>query len=102
AFWNTSLLHRDLAARNVLVFSLDPPLVKLTDFGLVSTAGLERYGWPKGHAMGTRWMAPESQPDADFHFDDKRSTRLAAFSSNWQHEVHLCLSRALATTASRP
>ncbi|CAE7564420.1 Src64B [Symbiodinium natans] len=71
AFWNSSLLHRDLAARNVLVFSLDPPLVKLTDFGLVATAGQERYGWPKGHAMGTRWMAPESQPDADFHFDDK-------------------------------
>ncbi|CAE7843611.1 glpV [Symbiodinium microadriaticum] len=71
AFWNSSLLHRDLAARNVLVFSLDPPLVKLTDFGLVATSGQERFTWPKGHAMGTRWMAPESQPDSDFHFDDK-------------------------------
>lgn len=71
AFWNSSLLHRDLAARNVLVFSLDPPLVKLTDFGLVATSGQERFTWPTGHAMGTRWMAPESQPDSDFHFDDK-------------------------------
>ena len=31
------------ALHEVLVFSLDPPLVKLTDFGLVATAGQERF-----------------------------------------------------------
>mmetsp|Transcript_20044 Transcript_20044/g.32003 ORF Transcript_20044/g.32003 Transcript_20044/m.32003 type:complete len:563 (-) Transcript_20044:136-1824(-) len=69
------LLHRDLAARNVLCFRFSPSdpslvLTKLTDFGLTIEIGGDP-AWPKGHAMGTRWMAPESQPDAAFEFSEK-------------------------------
>ena len=45
--------------------------VKLTDFGVVARRGLSKYDWPVNHAMGTRWMAPESQPEQGFHFDEK-------------------------------
>jgi diketogulonate reductase-like aldo/keto reductase len=74
ALFTAGLLHRDLAARNVLVFSFDPAdatkvNVKLTDFGLtIKTDGDP--AWPKGHAMGTRWMAPEAQPTAEFEFGE--------------------------------
>jgi serine/threonine protein kinase len=33
----SQVLHRDLAARNVLVTSLQPPIVKLSDFGRTTT-----------------------------------------------------------------
>ena len=74
ALLDAGLLHRDLAARNVLAFkfhSTDPELVevKLTDFGLTIPIGGDP-AWPPGHAMGTRWMAPEAQPTDAFEFSE--------------------------------
>ena len=64
ALASAGFVFRDLAARNVLAFGMSRTdaaevAVKLTDFGLMVGAGESR-AWPPGHAMGTRWMAPES------------------------------------------
>jgi len=55
-----NVVHRDLAARNVLVQSLDPPCVKVSDFGL------SKYVSPGLQAPNTflndlpiRWIPPE-------------------------------------------
>jgi serine/threonine protein kinase len=74
ALFDAGLLHRDLAARNVLAYSFSPDdpagiVVKLTDFGLTIPIGGDP-AWPPGHAMGTRWMAPEAQPTAAFEFGE--------------------------------
>ena len=63
ALTKAGYVFRDMAARNVLAFSLeeDAVSVKITDFGLMMRAGGDD-SWPPGHAMGTRWMAPESLP----------------------------------------
>jgi len=51
-------------------------VVKLTDFGVLCPVQQRdqknaAYAWPARHAMGTRWMAPEAQPEAGFWFDEK-------------------------------
>ena len=74
ALFDAGLLHRDLAARNVLAYNFPPDdpagvIVKLTDFGLTIPIGGDP-AWPPGHAMGTRWMAPEAQPTAAFEFGE--------------------------------
>ena len=46
------LVHRDLAARNLMIFSVNPPLVKLTDFGqalLVRASLTEKFGMEVHH-----------------------------------------------------
>lgn len=75
ALFEAGYLHRDLAARNVLLSSFSPSnpaevRAKLTDFGLMISVGGDP-AWPKEHAMGTRWMAPEAQPTAEFFFSEK-------------------------------
>ena len=55
------IIHRDLATRNVLVFSLDPILVKVTDFGLsrLSVKGQSVLGTQAG-VLPVRWAPPEA------------------------------------------
>ena len=55
------IVHRDLAARNVLVFSVNPPHVKVTDFGL-SRLSVDRQSVLGTHAgvLPVRWAPPEA------------------------------------------
>jgi len=55
------IIHRDLAARNVLVFSVNPFHVKITDFGLsrLSANGQSVLGTQAG-VLPVRWAPPEA------------------------------------------
>ena len=57
----SGIIHRDLAARNVLVFSVEPPHVKVTDFGLSrhSANGQSVLGTQAG-VLPVRWAPPEA------------------------------------------
>eukprot|EP00045_Choanoeca_perplexa_P014416 m.169528 g.169528 ORF g.169528 m.169528 type:complete len:774 (+) comp16670_c0_seq1:187-2508(+) len=62
------VLHRDLALRNVLTFSSEPPLVKLSDFGMGRRLNRSQdyYRSTSPDNMPFRWMAPESLTNGKF------------------------------------
>ena len=57
----SGIIHCDLAGRNILVFSRDPPHVKVTDFGLgrLSPNGQSVAGTRAG-VLPVRWAPPEA------------------------------------------
>jgi len=58
---SSGIIHSDLAARNVLVSSVNPPHVKITDFGLSrhSAHGQSVPGTQSG-VLSVRWAPPEA------------------------------------------
>ena len=66
ALHSQDIIHRDLAARNVLIASLVPLRVKVTDFGLAKSSTAQMYYGSQGSVLPFRVCSPEVFARAKF------------------------------------